>query len=61
MKKKEYVHPKMHIYEISKMQLLAGSETLRIGNDGDEDVPTSSDGSRFGETNHSQDNAKYKT
>ena len=38
MKKKEYVHPKMHIYEISKMQLLAGSETLLIGND--ENVPT---------------------
>ena len=41
MKKKEYMKPEMHIYEISKMQLLAGSETLRIGNNGDEDVPTS--------------------
>ena len=49
MKKKEYVHPKMHIYEISKMQLLAGSETLRIGNNGDEDVPTSSDDSIWGD------------
>lgn len=47
MKKKEYVHPKMHIYEISKMQLLAGSETLLIGNN--EDVPTSSDGSIWGD------------
>lgn len=49
MKKKEYMKPEMHIFEISKMQLLAGSETLRIGNNGDEDVPTSSDGSIWGD------------
>lgn len=49
MKKKEYVKPKMHIYEMGKMQLLAGSETLLIGNDGDEDVPTSSYGSIWGD------------
>ena len=49
MKKKEYVHPKMHIYEISKMQLLAGSANLRIGNNGDEDVPTPSEGSIWGD------------
>ena len=47
MKKKEYVHPKMHIYEISKMQLLAGSETLLIGND--ENVPSFSEGSIWGD------------
>ena len=47
MKKKEYVHPKMHIYEISKMELLAGSETLLIGND--ENVPTPSEGSIWGD------------
>ena len=36
MKKKEYVHPKMHIYAMSKMQLLAGSgETLNDFTDGD--------------------------
>ena len=52
MKKKEYMKPEMHIYEISKMQLLAGSETLRIGNNGDEDVPTSSDGSIWGDQPH---------
>lgn len=49
MKKKEYVKPEMHIYEISKIQLLAGSETLLIGNDGDEDVPTPSEGSIWGD------------
>ena len=50
MKKKEYVHPKMHIYEMSEMQLLAGSgETLNIGNYGDEDVPTPSEGSIWGD------------
>ena len=49
MKKKEYVHPKMHIYEMSKMQLLAGSETLLIGNYGGEDVPTPSEGSIWGD------------
>ena len=50
MKKKEYVKPEMHIYEISKMQLLAGSETLSVGDpDGDDDVPTSSDGSIWGD------------
>ena len=47
MKKKEYVHPKMHIYEMSTMQLLAGSETLLIGND--ENVPTPSEGSIWGD------------
>lgn len=47
MKKKEYMKPEMHIYEISKMQLLAGSETLLIGNDGD--VPTPSEGSIWGD------------
>ena len=47
MKKKEYVHPKMRIYEMSKMQLLAGSETLLIGND--ENVPTPSEGSIWGD------------
>ena len=51
MKKKEYMKPEMHIYEISKMQLLAGSETLHVGNtsEDDEDVPTSSDGSIWGD------------
>ena len=50
MKKKEYVKPEMRIYEISKIQLLAGSgETLNIGNDGDEDAPTPSEGSIWGD------------
>ena len=47
MKKKEYVKPEMRIYEITKIQLLAGSETLLIGND--EDVPTPSEGSIWGD------------
>lgn len=47
MKKKEYVKPEMRIYEMSKMQLLAGSETLLIGNG--EDVPTPSEGSIWGD------------
>ena len=47
MKKKEYVKPEMRIYEISKIQLLAGSESLLIGND--EDVPTPSEGSIWGD------------
>ena len=49
MKKKEYVKPEMRIHEISKIQLLAGSETLLIGNDGDKDVPTPSEGSIWGD------------
>ena len=47
MKKKEYVKPEMRIHEISKIQLLAGSETLLIGND--ENVPTPSEGSIWGD------------
>ena len=47
MKKKEYVKPEMRIYEITKIQLLAGSETLLIGND--ENVPTPSEGSIWGD------------
>ena len=47
MKKKEYVHPKMHIYEISKMQLLAGSETLNIGDP--DKYPTNTNGSIWGD------------
>ena len=45
MKKTEYVHPKMHIYEMSKMQLLAGSgETLNIGNPEKDVIPTNTNG-----------------
>ena len=47
MKKKEYVKPEMRICEITKIQLLAGSETLFIGND--ENVPTPSEGSIWGD------------
>ena len=44
MKKKEYVKPEMHIYEISKNQLLAGSETLLIGNPEKDVIPTNTNG-----------------
>ena len=49
MKKKEYVHPKMYIYEISKMQLLAGSETLNIGDPKEDDIPTNTNGTIWGD------------
>lgn len=51
MKKKEYMKPEMHICEMGVMQILASSETLHVGNtsEDDEDVPTSSDGSIWGD------------
>ena len=45
MKKKEYVKPEMRIYEITKIQLLAGSgETLNIGNPEKDVIPTNTNG-----------------
>ena len=45
MKKKEYVKPEMRIYEITKIQLLAGSgETLNIGNPENDVIPTNTNG-----------------
>lgn len=51
MKKKEYMKPEMHIYEIGIMQILASSETLHVGNTSgeDEDLPTPSGGSYWGD------------
>ena len=43
MKKKEYIKPRMTVYEIASLQLLAGSgnatESIGFGISGDEPVP----------------------
>ena len=43
MKKKEYIKPRMTVYEIASLQLLAGSgnatESIGFGTNGDEPVP----------------------
>ena len=49
MKRKTYIQPEARIYEMSTMQMLASSEKLPVGNTEDDDVPTPSDGTIWGD------------